>query len=55
MMEQDINKDLSIFISYLDEPFKFKNKSIIILGSKPEKFKNIEAQQTIRQFYKESV
>ena len=43
-------KDWNIFLTFLDEvaPLVYKNNLRIILGSKSEKFKNIEAQKTIK-------
>ena len=45
MMKQDTDKDLITLLSFSNEvtPFKFKNNLRIILGSKLEKFVNIEA------------
>ena len=48
MMKQDINEDLNTFLLFSDEVrlFKFKNNLRIILGSKIEEFKNIEARKS---------
>ena len=49
MMTWDIDKDFNAFFSLSDEvtPSKFKNNLRIILGSKPERFKNNEAQEKL--------
>ena len=49
-----INKDWNILLKFLGEvtPLVFKNNFRIILGSKSEKFKNIEARKKIRYSYK---
>ena len=45
MMKKNIDRDLNVFRSFSDEvtSFKFKNNLRIILGSKLEKVKSIEA------------
>ena len=49
-----LTKDWNIFVKFLDEvaPLVFKNNLRMIVGSKSEKFKNIEIQKTIRYSYK---
>ena len=49
MVNYDINKDLSIFLSFPDQatPLTPKNNARIFLGSQPEKFKNIEARKKL--------
>jgi len=49
VINYDINKDFSIFLSFpdLSTPLTLKNTFKIILGLKPEKFKNIEAQKKL--------
>ena len=55
MINYDINKDLNISLSFPDEAtaLTLKNNLRITLGSKLEKFKNIEARRKL--FLKESV
>ena len=50
MMKQNINKDWNIVFNFLGEvtPFVFKDNLRIILGSKSEKFKNIEARKKFK-------
>ena len=47
MLNRDIDKDFHILLSFPDQatPWKLQNNIRIILGSKPENFKNIEAQK----------
>ena len=47
MINYDINKDMDIFLSFPDQatPSTLKNNLRTILGSKPDKLKNIEAQK----------
>ena len=49
MINDDINKDLNIFLSLPDRatPLTLQNNIRVILGSKPEKFKNIEARKKL--------
>ena len=49
MMEKNIDKDFNTFLSFSDKatPFKLQNNLRIILNSKPEEFKNIEARQKL--------
>ena len=44
--KQDVNKNLNIFLRFSDKvtPLTVKNNFKILLGSKPDKFKNIEVQ-----------
>ena len=48
------NKDFNKFFSFSDDvtPFKYRKNLRIILRSKPEKFKNIEAHQKARYSYR---
>ena len=48
MMKQDINEDLNTFLLFSGEVtlFKFKNNLRIILVSKLEEFKNIDARKS---------
>ena len=47
MMKKGIGKGLNRLLSFSDgaKPFKFKNNLRIILGPKPERFKNIETSK----------
>ena len=54
VMKYDICNYLDIFFSFSDEVISLtpKNKFKIIVGSKPEKYKNIKAQGKLRCLYK---
>ena len=49
MVNYDNNKDLNLFLSFPDQatPLILTNNLRIILGSKPEKFKNIKARKKL--------
>ena len=48
-MKQDVNKDLNVLLSFSVEvtPWTIKNNFEIILGSKANGFKNIEARKKL--------
>ena len=50
MINYDIDKDLNIFLLFPDQatPLTFKNNLRIVLGSNPEKSKNMKARKRVR-------
>ena len=53
MMSYNMNKDWNILLKFLGKVAPFKNRLRIILGSKSEKFKNLEARKKVRKSYEQ--